>query len=263
MNRAFLITLFSLTSVHIAGAADFAAEMMDATFRIVGSATCFLVRREAPDTALYLVTAGHTFGDPKAETLTLVLRKRHPDGSYERAEHSVPLRKGETLLWTRHDKHDVAVLRISDPLPVPVPALPASMLADEARLKTSSVRLCSPLFVFTYPAGLEANKSGLPIARQGIFASPPLLPMATHPTFLADYNAFPGDSGGPVFVEGADHHPFVVGIVSDQHFYDAQMKSVFQDHSIQTPLGAVRIVHAQYALQLIEAAAKQNVPPTQ
>ena len=105
----------------------------------------------------------------------------------------------------------MAVLRISEPLPVAVAALPASALADEARLKASAVHLCSPLFVLGYPKGLEADKSGIPVARQGIFASPPQLPLTTHPTFLADYKAFQGDSGGPVFIAVPDNHLLVVG----------------------------------------------------
>jgi len=262
MNKAVLAVAITMLAAPVAQAADFATEMMEATFKIKGDATCFLLRREAPDTALYLVTAGHAFSDPKTKTLELVLRKPKPDGSYERIEHTVSLLREEKPLWIRHEKHDVAVLKISDPLPVPVPALPASVLADETKLKAAGVHLCSPLFVLAYPAGLEADKSGLPIARQGIFASPPLLPSTTHPTFLADYNAFPGDSGGPVFIQAADHRPLVVGIVSEQHYYDAAMKAVFQEHSIRTPLGVTKIVHAQLIRETLEAAAKQNAAPT-
>jgi hypothetical protein len=262
MNRALLATVLAILTMRLAGAADFATEMMEATFKIKGDATCFFLKREAPDAALYLVTAGHAFSDPKAKTLELVLRKPKPDGSYERVEHTISLLRDNKPLWVRHEKHDVTVLRISDPLPVQIPALPASVLADEVKLKATGVHLCSPLFVLAYPAKLEANKSGLPIARQGIFASPPLLPAATHPTFLADYNAFPGDSGGPVFIKGADHHPLVAGIVSEQHYYDAEMNSVFQQHSIRTPLGVTRILHAQYVRETLEAAAKQNASPS-
>ena len=258
MNRLLLFALLGFVGIVSCprARADFAVEMMEATFRIESSATCFFLRREAPDDALYLVTAGHTIGDDMQEKFGVILRRRAGDGSYERVEFSVPLRKHDKPLWVRHEKHDIAVVRVVDPLPVQPPALPAAALADEARLKGAGARLCGPVFILTYPAGLEANKAGLPVARHGIFASPPLLPLAAHPTFLVDYNAFPGDSGAPVFIEGTDHHPLVAGIVFDQHYYDAEMKSVFQEHSIRTPLGAARIIRAEYAREVLESAAK-------
>ncbi len=233
---------------------------MEATFRIEGSATCFFLRGEAPDTALYLVTAGHAIGDAMQEKFDVILRKPKADGSCERVEFSVPLRKHDKPLWVRHEKHDIVIVRVVDPLPVQPPALPAEVLADEERLRGAGARLCGPVFILTYPAGLEADKAGLPVARQGIFASPPLLPLAAHPTFLVDYNAFPGDSGAPVFIEGMDHRPLIAGIVFDQHYYDAEMKSVFQEHSIRTPLGAARIIRAEYAREVLVAATKLGEP---
>lgn len=266
MNRAFLVALTAVLLLRAVAVADFASEMMEATFKLdLGDgdiATCFLVRREMPDTAIYLVTAAHAFADLKAETAVLVLRKPKADGSYERHDYTLPIRRGDKPLWVRHEKHDVVVLRLPESLPVKVSALPSSVLADQARLKASAVHLCSALFILAYPQRLEANESGIPVARQGIFASPPLLPLATHPTFLADYNAFPGDSGGPVFIASADSHPLVVGLVTDQRYHDVAMKSVYQEHSIRTPLGIVVILHAQYVRDTLEKAAKQNEPPS-
>lgn len=264
MNRAFLTALIVVLSVRVVAGADFATEMMEATFKLGrgASGTCFLVRREAPDTAVYLVTVGHAFDDNTDETAVVVLRKPKPDGSYERHDHTIPLRRGGKPLWVRHEKQDVAVLRISEPLPVVVATLPASALADDAQLKASAVHLCSPLFVLGYPQGLEANAAGLPVARQGIFASPPLLPMTTHPTFLADYKAFKGDSGGPVFIAGAGNHPVVVGIATDQHYFVDEMKGMYEKHVIQNPLGVAIILHAQYVRDTIEVAAKQSEPPS-
>ena len=173
---SLIVCLFAAGMAH---AADFATEVMEATFKIFhpdSTATCFLVRRDAPDTANYLVTAAHTFERTKGETMVLVLREAKPDGSYARRDVTIPVRSGDKPLWVRHPKQDVAVLRLAEPLPVPISALPAAALADEAGLTAAGAHLCSPLFVLTYPQRFEANGAGFPVARQGIFASPPSLP---------------------------------------------------------------------------------------
>jgi len=100
------------------------------------TSTCFLVRRAAPDTAYYLITAAHALEQTKGETVILVLRKAMPDGSYQRHDYSIPVRREGKPLWVRHAKQDVAVLRLADPLSVAVAALPASVLADEDRMKS-------------------------------------------------------------------------------------------------------------------------------
>ncbi|HEX8297419.1 MAG TPA: trypsin-like peptidase domain-containing protein [Chthoniobacteraceae bacterium] len=262
MNQAFLTALFLVVLVRSAVAANFATEMMEATFKLdtggENVSTCILVRREAPDAAYYLVSTAHTFHDIAAETVLLVLRKPKPDGSYERHDYTLPLRRGDQPLWVGHEKHDVAVLRISEELPVAVAALPASAFANEARIKASALHLCSQLFVLGYPMRAEADTSGLPLARHGICSSSPRLPVATHPVFLAACNLFPGDSGGPVFVADSDDHPLVVGIVSNHRFHDVAMKSVYQEHSIRTPLGIVEILHAQHIRDTVDAAARQS-----
>ena len=254
---AFAIILLSLLCP--ASAADFATEMMDATFKFFhedSTSTCFLVKREAPDNAVYLVTTAHTVERTKGETAILVLREAKPDGSYARHDYTITIRSGEKPLWVRHEKQDVAVLRLADPLPVPVTLLPEAALADEARLKASAVHICSPLFVLTYPQRFEANGAGFPVARQGIFASPPQLPVPTHPTFLADFTTFAGDSGGPVFADAGGGHPLVFGIVLAQNHHEDKMKSEYEDRVIRHPLGIGTVLHSQYVRETLAAAAK-------
>jgi hypothetical protein len=114
--------------------------------------------------------------------------------------------------------------------------------------------------VFTYPQRFEANPAGFPVARQGIFASPPLLPAETHPTYLADFTTFAGDSGGPVFVEGADGHPLVTGIVLAQMHHDEKVKDEYEERTIHHPLGLGKVLHAQYVREMVDAASKQEEP---
>jgi hypothetical protein len=239
-------------------AADFASEVMDATFKIFhkdSTSTCLLVTRGEPDKATYLVTAAHTLERMKGASAILVLREPKPDGSYARRDHTIGIREGDKELWSRHEKQDVAVLRLAGELPVPVKALPALVLADEAALRASGVHICSPLFVLTYPQRFEANGAGFPVARQGIFASPPLLPVADHPTFLADFTTFAGDSGGPVFIEATDGKPLVAGIVISQHHHNEKLESDYEDRTIRHPLGIGTVLHATLVRETLEKAA--------
>lgn len=261
MKRSLIGLLILFCAAGTAGAEDFATEMMDATFKFFhpdSTSTCFLVRREAPDEAIYLVTTGHTLENTKGETAVIVLRESKPDGSYERRDHTIHVRHGDTPLWVRNQAHDVAVLRLADPLPVPVKGLPVASLADEGRLKAAGVHICSALYVLTYPQRFEANGAGFPVARQGIFSSPPLLPLAGHPTFLADFTTFAGDSGGPVFIDVGDGHPLVVGLSIAQHFLDVRMKTDYEERLSRYPLGMGIILHAHFVRETIDAAAKAN-----
>jgi hypothetical protein len=260
----FLLLLVALGTTQSTMASDFATEVMNATFKLFhpdSTSTSFLVRRPAPDAQVYLITAAHSLERTKGKTAILVLRKGKPDGSFERLDHTIAIRRDGVPLWVQHESQDVAVLRLNEPVPIEVDALPASAFATEAGLKEAGVHICSPLFVLTYPQRFEANGAGFPVARQGIFASPPLLPIPTHPTFLADFTTFAGDSGGPVFMPGTGHHPLLVGIVLAQSHHEDRIKSEYEERIIRHPLGMGTVLHAQYVRDTLEKAAQQKKTP--
>ncbi len=257
-----LIAAFLLLLLPCARATDFATQVLDSTFKFFhpdSTSTCTLIKREN-DPALYLVTCGHTLERTKGETAVLVLREAQADGTYNRRDHTITIRRGETALWTKHEKQDVAVLKLEGELPVKVTGLPESALLDEAALKATGVHVCSPLFVLTYPQRFEANGAGFPVARQGIFASPPLLPVASHPTFLGDFTTFAGDSGGPVFFPVADgSRPLIAGIVIGQHHHEVKSsKGEYEESTTRIPLGMGIILHAIYIREVVEAAAAKK-----
>ena len=265
MSNIFIAPLIWLVASLALTAADFATDMQDATFKLFNvdsTATCFFVRGEATDTALYLVTAAHVLERAKGDTDIVVLRQLKDDGSFARLDHTIPIRRDGKPLWVRHEKQDVAVLRCADPFPLVVPALPASALIDTARLKALGVHICSPFFVLTYPQRFEANQAGFPVARQGIIASPPLLPLQTSPTFLGDFTTFAGDSGGPVFMAGADGKPKLIGIVLAQSYHDESVKTDYEERTLHYPLGIGTILHAQFVCDTLELAVKGSAPAT-
>ena len=228
---------------------DFATQVMNATFKLYNedsTATCLIIKRGSGNTERYLVTAAHVLERATGDSSLLVLREIDVDGGYNRIDFPITIREDGAALWTKHKEHDLAVLRLPEQLPVPFVALDESVLSTEQTLKAAGVHICSPLFVLTFPQRFEANGAGFPVARQGIWASPPLLPILTHPTFLGDFTTFAGDSGGPVFIRLDEERPMVVGLVLAQNHFDDHVKSEYEERLIHHPLGMGTILHAQY-----------------
>ena len=261
MKRFFLLSLVLVSSCGGASAADFATEMLNATFKLFhvkSTGTCILVRREAPDESLYLVTAAHAFEKTEGDTAIVVLRELLADGSYARRDHTISIRSEGKPLWVRHATEDAAVLRLDEVPAFPVSALPLTSIADEAALSAAGLHICSALFVLTYPQRFEANKAGFAVARQCIVSSHLFLPIQRNPTFFADFTTFAGDSGGPAFVEGKDGHPLLVGIVIAQSRHDETVQTEYEERTIHHPLGLGTVLHAQFIRDTIEQASKKD-----
>jgi len=258
MKRFILTLLAGMISGTGALAGDFATEMLEATFKLFhvnSTGTCVIVRRQSPDESLYVVTAAHVLERTRGDTAILVLREKLPDDSYQRHDHTVPIRRDGKPLWVRHQNEDVAVLRLVGAPPVPVQALPFAALANEALLVAAGLHICSPLLVLTYPQRFEANSAGFAVARQGILASHPFLPVQRHHTFFADFTTFSGDSGGPVFVAGTEGHPLLIGIVLAQSRHDEKITMEYEERTIHHPLGLGTVLHAEFVRETIEQAA--------
>jgi hypothetical protein len=262
--------VFGLVGCAVTSAADFATTVAEATFHIANSdqgGTCFFVRRPAPDPALYLVSAAHVFEALEKTPTTVRLRERRADGSYEQSDYPVRLRHEDKRLWIRHTTEDVAVLRLSEPPPAPVPALPFSIVADEAHFSAAGLHLCSPVFVLTYPAGFPSRDGDFPLARQGIIASHPLLPVRQYPTYAVSFTTFAGDSGGPVFQPEDNGRALLIGVVVGSFRKDESMRIELEERTIHHPFGVGLVVQGQLVRELIEQAAQQaegdakNKPP--
>ena len=234
-----------------------ASRVVEATFKLYNAdstSACFLVRTPEPQPGLWLVTSAHTVETTKGETAVLVLRKPEEDGSFSRRDHTIAVRKDEQPLWHRHATEDIAVLRLEEPLPVDVNAIPEDWLAVHADLAGLDIHVGSPLLVLSYPHRFEANSAGFPVARSGIFASPPRLPVASQPTYLANFDTFAGDSGAPVFIAQAPEQPLIVGMVIAQIHHNETINGPSEDRVIRHPLNLGKVLHAEFIRQTLASA---------
>jgi hypothetical protein len=260
---AALATCFSLACCRASYATDDPIERtMSATLRVlVGgqSATAFLVQidpaEERGTPRLVLVTAGHAFDSPDRLECKLVLRHRQEDGSYERSEFPVALRRDGKALWKKHPDFDVAALPIE--LPEGAEAAPFSLdqIADERALTDKKVRVGQDVWVPCYPAGLEGNPAGWPLLRKGSIASHPLVPVSWAKMLAVDMTVFGGDSGAPV-VAVVNDAPLISGMVIGMHRQTDKSTLPYEEKIIHTPMGVAIAVQAPFIRQTIDLLGK-------
>jgi hypothetical protein len=256
MLRPLLALLVAATGVR----ANYADEAYAATYKLYNSAlsgTCSLYRRPAPDTALYLVTTQHQLEGSKGDFCLLVLREPQADGSFKRSDFKVVIRVDGKPTWIKHPKFDLAVLRLPTAPTGTFAALPTEAIANDARLKAAHPSVGSPLLLFTFPHGVESIRQGFPVARQAVFAQPPLLSSEAYPTFQADFPAAAGDSGGPGVIAGPGDKPLIVGMCFQRMNHDEKVTTETTTATVKHPLNMGTFIHGRYLLEAIEKAAKQ------
>ncbi len=234
-----------------------ALSVMESTFKLFNedsTATCFLLHDEGAPRKVYLVTAAHVLEKATGEDAILVLRDAQADGTYVRRDVPFKIREGERGLWTKHREEDVAAMLL-ETAGTDLPALPIGVLAREEDLRQEGVTVCSRAWMLGYPARMEANGAGFPIARNVSIASFPLVPVEPHRVFMADGSTFAGDSGGPVFVaraKGADAgKPMVLGMMVAQYRNDEKIRTLHEERLIRHRLSLGKVVQAEFIRQTL------------
>jgi S1-C subfamily serine protease len=211
--------------------------------RTVG--TGFLIQAPLADGTprVVLVTAAHVLEQMEEPEARIGWRTALADGSWRFDPQPLTIRDGEgEPLWTRHPDRDVAVMEISAPDDFARAAIPLGWLADANAFDAWQVGPADELLSLGFPRGLSANRAGFPILRVGRIASYPLSPVSAFPTFLLDFNVFPGNSGGPVFwTPSARKRPgamepesaFVAGLLSQEvRVNDEQLEIGVVTHAV-------------------------------
>ncbi|HWF00961.1 MAG TPA: serine protease [Caulobacteraceae bacterium] len=169
--------------------------------RTVG--TGFLVSDPTTDgrPRVVLVTADHVFERMKDDQATIGFRTQQADGEWSFTPGKIQIRAAGKPLWRKHPTRDVAAISISAPPAFARAAIPLTWLAGDDTLSRAQLSPGDEMLTLGYPEGLSSNAAGFPILRSGRVASYPLGTSKAYPTFLLDFHVFPGNSGGPVYLE--------------------------------------------------------------
>ena len=215
-------------------------------------------------TQFLLVTAEHTLSRTKGEEVTIVYHKKKADGGYEKAPVKLRVRQAGKVLWKKHPALDVAILPITPPAEVVLPAISTDLLASDADLEKYEIHPGDMVRCIGYPHPnqFEPGEAGFGVVRAGCIAGFPLLPTRTTKTFLLDMNTFEGDSGAPVYL--VDDHRLlagktepgrarlILGMMIGQHFLDEEFKMIYQTGKFRHRMGFAIVVHATAIKETID-----------
>ncbi|MGH7025276.1 MAG: trypsin-like serine peptidase [Caulobacteraceae bacterium] len=184
-------------------------------------ATGFLVSDPTPDgrPRVVLITADHVFEGMPSDQATIGYRVKGADGAWTFAPRQFPIRAGGKPLWTRNPTRDVAAIVISAPPEFTRAAIPLAWVGGDQTFAKTQLTPGEEMMTLGFPQGLSANPAGFPILRSGRVASYPLGPSTAYPTFLLDFRVFPGNSGGPVWLDetdGGGEHEVIAGMLTQQ-----------------------------------------------
>ena len=241
--------------------------------RTVG--TGFLISDPTPDGKVrtVLVTANHVFRKMPGAFATVGFRTENADGSWRYTPATLKIRDGDRELWTHHPDRDIAVIAIEAPPAFTKAAIPENWLAADDTFTKYSVSPGDEMLALGFPEGLSANAAGFPILRSGRVASFPLAPTSAFPTFLLDFAVFPGNSGGPVFVDAPAHTAggaatapvngqpgFIAGLLTQQVEMHDQNLSIGIVTDAKFVREALELLDNPNAVQATAHVAEQGAP---
>ena len=226
----------------------------------------FLISAPTPDgkPRTVLITANHVFDTMPGQIAHIGYRVANPDGSWTYAPMNLRIRDAAGReLWTHHPSRDVAAIVVTAPAAFAKAAIPQDYLASDETFGKYQVRAGDEMMALGFPRGLSANQAGFPILRAGRVASFPIAPARIFPTFLLDFAAFPGYSGGPVFMSDPSHRragspgdapqdvEFIAGLLTQQVELDNER------------LGIGVVIHASFIRETIARVSDPTAPVTE
>jgi hypothetical protein len=267
-----LLACITFPSAHAAEPKKPIPEMMELTYKLANpesTGTCFLISRPTAvegQTETILVTAAHVFEKMSGHEAVLVLHEKRSDGAWVRKETSIKIREKDAPLWVKHPEADVAAMKLHLPADASFSALPADRIAGEADFQSGKLRTGDEVWIFCYPAKLEANAAGFAVLRRGTVASYPLVPVASYKDYLVDTTSFGGGSGAPVMVALRENiaqkksakRPWIVGLVSGMQRETEKAALDLADLTFHHPLGLSIVVPGEFIRQTLDRVPRDD-----
>jgi hypothetical protein len=275
---ALMVLLSILPSADVRGEeseGSFTSALMRSTFKLergrkVG--TAFVMAEPSPYNTDYsyfvLLTAAHLLEGPGDSLITIHFRTSQND-LYKRVPCKYAISEGGRQLWVKHPEVDIGAMRISKPATADFDLLSTDFFTNDSLLTVFEIHPGDEVFCLGYPRGLESNDAGFPVLRSGHIASYPLSPTATYKTFYMDFLVFPGNSGGPVFLESTIS-PFsgrgsggilrlMMGLVSQKVSVKEQIRSIgevtVRDHDLSLAI-VVQAVFLEETVTMLPAVSE-------
>lgn len=184
---------------------EFNSVMMQNTFEIKGPddrplGSGFLITKPLNSSGArlkVLVTADHVFSSNTLDTVVVNARRQTEGQDWTIIKIPLKIRDGDKRLWQKSPDADVAAIYCS--VPDPPVSVGAELLADDSFLTREEIHPGDSVFVLGYPLGIS-GRHGFPVLRPGVISSYPLTPTSKYPLFEIALTAFPGNSGGPVYI---------------------------------------------------------------
>ena len=173
-----------------------------------------------------LLTAAHVLKDIKGEYANLVLRSKRGN-EYQTFDYPVKIRESGKPLWTQIDNTiDIAAMVILLPEKATYSILTDDHLVTEQTLNNLGINTGDDISCLGFPYNTPSSENYFPILRSGKYASYRGTHSLNTNNFLFDFRIYPGNSGGPVFMDlqvkasakgGIEFTPSVLlGIVSER-----------------------------------------------
>lgn len=234
--------------------ADPFVDAVSATVKLAGdgaSGSGFLI--ELDDGTHVVASAAHVFRDMKGERCRVIFRAPKEKGGFERRPVEITIRKGEQELWSSHQKHDIAHLKIEIPEGMEVKPFLFGQLATESLAESGKIGVGKEVCIPCYPIGTESNPAGWPVLRRGTIASHPLTPLVEAETFFVDFSSFGGESGAPVVWWQGDK-VWVIGVISSMQRQTETSRTQLEEKTTHLPLGLGIAVQSPFLLEMLGEA---------
>ncbi len=208
-----------------------------------------------------LITAAHVLAEMPTDSIAIIGHER-TDKGWAAVPINVKIREGKDHrpLWWRHPHEDVAAL----PLPRSPSmnrGLPATLLLEAGSFGGTGLRTGDELRVLGFPLGRDSEPPGFALLRSGRVSSY-LGGTSQASTFLLDFPVFPGNSGGPVFLDqigrgvnggvALGHFQGIAGLVDKELVGTEQETGPYGVSTQPRPIGIAVVIRSSVIRELLE-----------